>query len=111
MAAYKLCHVQLVDYPQWQLALELDGSLLKGRKVRVSAIDDRPRGVSKDDIDVAFVVADLTHRPKATYCYSEVAAVAYPGMAEVETAAICTNNRYLQVTDLARLHATFRFRN
>jgi hypothetical protein len=105
VAAYKMCHFQLVDHQQWLLALQLDGTLLGGRAVRVSAIEDRPIGKTKDDIDAAFVTADLIGRPKATYSYVEVAAVAYPGIAEVETAAICTNNRYLQVTDLARLHA------
>ena len=100
-----MCHVQLIDYQQWLLALRLDGTLLGTRAVRVSAIEDRPLGKTKDDIDAAFITADLIGRPKATYSYVEVAAVAYPGIAEVETAAICTNNRYLQVTDLARLHA------
>lgn len=112
VAAYKMCHLQLVSYQQWLLALELDGTMLNGRAVRVRGIEDRPIGVTKDDIDAAFLIADLTHRPKATYHYVEVASVAYPGIAEVETAAICTNNRYLQITDLARLSAlTIRHAN
>ena len=102
---YKLCYVQLVSYQHWLLALQLDGTTLDGQAIRIRAIEDRPMGRTRDEIDAAFVEADLTHRPKATYSYVEVVAVAYPGIAEVETSQICTNNRYLQVTDLARLHA------